>query len=128
MRTALTYGFEHKHLEGSLATYLFSKAVIGSPRSYDSPRQELLTGSSAPGMNSFCEAGLESRMQKVVGYPQNSHATIIHMGTSCLESWYCSLQGPSLGMTIDNLVSCGLHSMFWHYENQPIGKKFPGQS
>lgn len=50
-----------------------------------------------PGMR-FCGVDLKSS-QKVVGYPDNIHATSTSVGTSCLAGQCYSMQGTKLGNT-----------------------------
>lgn len=55
----------------------------------------------------------------MVGYPHYGHATVTPVGTSCPGSQF-------LAFSVHHLVifsPSSLHSAFWHYESQSVGKK-----
>ena len=54
--------------------------------------------------NQLCVSslGLKSN-QRVVGYPHNSHTTLLPMNTPCRAGHYCSSQGSQLNTTVDGI-------------------------
>jgi hypothetical protein len=54
-------------------------------------------------MNSLLWDRVQSQAE-VVGYSSNTHATTTPVGTSYLAGWYCAMQGPLMGESIDDFL------------------------
>ena len=113
LKAALIYG--SKYLEGSWTAYAFSETAIeeGVPSLLvnNLSNHELSTRCIRSDLSSFLSSYPQIHLESH-DYPYNNYATIVPMGTSCLESWYFSVQDPPLGNTINDFPPSSLYSTF----------------
>lgn len=102
LRAALVYG--HNFLGGYLTTPSFNKVKVVIPFGVsDLPSHGLWPGPQYLALTPSRREGFTQNQS--VGYPNNSHTTIMPVGLSSLEIWYYSMQSLK-PLTFSPLASC----------------------